>query len=151
MSDYVPVSVKGVYFVSTVTGPQAVVFLSEHGDRMVPIYIGPAEAISIDVAMRRETTPRPMTHDLLKTIMENFRIGIDRIIIDDLDDQVFYARLMLKDGSDRQIEIDARPSDCIALAVRTDASIFIERSILDKVAIDRKDIEAAGNLEDFVE
>ncbi len=145
-----PVNVKGVYFVSTITGPQAVVFLSDNGDMMVPIYIGPAEAISIDVALRKETTPRPMTHDLLKTIMDNFSIGIDRIIIDDLDEQVFYARLMLQDG-DRQVEIDARPSDCIALAVRTNASIFIERNIMDKVSIDRKDIEAAGNLEDFAE
>jgi len=150
MSDYVPVSVRGVYFVSTITGPQAVVFLSDNGDQMVPIYIGPAEAISIDVALRKETTPRPMTHDLLKTIMDNFDIGIDRIIIDDLDEQVFYARIKLQDG-ERQIEIDARPSDCIALAVRTNASIFMERGIMEKVSIDKKDIEAAGNLEDFAE
>jgi len=150
MSDYVPVNVKGVYFVSTITGPQAVVFLSDNGDQMVPIYIGPAEAISIDVALRKETTPRPMTHDLLKTVMDNFSIGIDRIIIDDLDEQVFYARLMLR-NTNKEVEVDARPSDCIALAVRTNASIFIERSIMEKVSIDRKDIEAAGNLEDFVE
>ena len=150
MSDYVPVNVRGVYFVSTITGPQAVVFLSDNGERMVPIYIGPAEAISIDIALRKETTPRPMTHDLLKSIMDNFAIGIDRILIDDLDEQVFYARLMLRNGG-REIEIDARPSDCIALAVRTDAHIFIEQGILDKVSIDRKDIEAAGNIEDFFE
>ena len=150
MSDYVPVNVRGVYFVSTITGPQAVVFLSDNGDRMVPIYIGPAEAISIDIALRKETTPRPMTHDLVKSIMDNFGIGINRILIDDLDEQVFYARLMLRDG-DREIEIDARPSDCIALAVRTEANILIEQGILDKVAIDRKDIEAAGNIEDFFE
>ncbi len=150
MSEYVPVNVRGVYFVSTITGPQAVVFLSDNGDRMVPIYIGPAEAISIDIALRKETTPRPMTHDLVKSIMENFGIGIDRIIIDDLDEQVFYARLMLRNGA-REIEIDARPSDCIALAVRSEARIFIEQGILDKVSIDRKDIEAAGNIEDFFE
>jgi bifunctional DNase/RNase len=150
MSDYVPVNVRGVYFVSTITGPQAVVFLSDNGERMVPIYIGPAEAISIDIALRKETTPRPMTHDLVKSIMDNCSIGIDRILIDDLDEQVFYARLMLRNGG-REIEIDARPSDCIALAVRTDASIFIEQGILDKVSIDRKEIEAAGNIEDFFE
>ena len=150
MSDYVPVNVRGVYFVSTITGPQAVVFLSDNGERMVPIYIGPAEAISIDIALRKETTPRPMTHDLVKSIMDNFSIGIDRILIDDLDEQVFYARLMLHNGA-KEIEIDARPSDCIALAVRTDARIFIEQGILDKVSIDRKDIEAAGEIEDFFE
>jgi hypothetical protein len=150
MSDYVPVSVRGVYFVSTITGPQAVVFLSDNGDRMVPIYIGPAEAISIDVALRKETTPRPMTHDLVKSIMDSFGISINKIVIDDLDEQVFYARLMLREGG-REIEIDARPSDCIALAVRSSASIFIEQGILDKVSIDRKDIEAAGNIEDFFE
>lgn len=150
MSDYVPVKVRGVYFVSTITGPQAVVFLSDDGDKMVPIYIGPAEAISIDIALRKETTPRPMTHDLVVSIMDNFGIGIDRIIIDDLDEQVFYARLMLKNGT-REIEIDARPSDCIALAVRSSTNIFIEKEILEKVAINRKDIEAAGNLEDFLE
>jgi bifunctional DNase/RNase len=150
MSDYVPVNVRGVYFVSTITGPQAVVFLSDNGERMVPIYIGPAEAISIDIALRKETTPRPMTHDLVKSIMDNCGIGIDRIVIDDLDEQVFYARLMLRNGG-REIEIDARPSDCIALAVRSEARIFIEQGILDKVSIDRKDIEAAGNIEDFFE
>jgi bifunctional DNase/RNase len=150
MSDYVPVNVRGVYFVSTITGPQAVVFLSDNGERMVPIYIGPAEAISIDIALRKETTPRPMTHDLVKSIMDNCGIGIDRIIIDDLDEQVFYARLMLR-NSEGEIEIDARPSDCIALAVRSEARIFIEQGILDKVSIDRKDIEAAGNIEDFFE
>ncbi|MCD1296275.1 hypothetical protein CUJ83_14830 [Methanocella sp. CWC-04] len=150
MNDFVPVKVRGVYFVSTITGPQAVVFLSDNDEKMVPIYIGPAEAISIDIALRKETTPRPMTHDLVKSIMDGFGIGINKIIIDDLDEQVFYARLMLKD-TDKEIEIDARPSDCIALAVRSDASIFIEREILDKVAINRKDIEAAGNIEDLLE
>ncbi len=150
MSDYVPVKVKGVYFVSTITGPQAVVFISADSDRLVPIYIGLAEAISIDIALRNETTPRPMTHDLMKSVMDNFNITIDRIIIDDLDEQVFYARLMLKDTG-REIEIDARPSDCIALAVRTNASIFISPEILDKVAVSRSDIEAAGNLEEFLE
>lgn len=146
MNDYVPVKVKGVYFVSTITGPQAVVFLSDESEKMVPIYIGPAEALSIDIALRKETTPRPMTHDLVKSIMDNFGIVIDRILIDDLDEQVFYARLMLN-GAKGDIEIDARPSDCIALAVRSDASILIEKGIMDKVAIDRKDIEAAGDME----
>ena len=150
MSDYVPVKVRGVYFVSTITGPQAVVFISADSDRMVPIYIGLAEAISIDIALRNETTPRPMTHDLMKAVMDSFNIKIDRIIIDDLDEQVFYARLMLKDTG-KEIEVDARPSDCIALAVRTNASIFIDPEILDKVAVSRKDIEAAGNLEEFFE
>ncbi len=150
MSDYVPVKVKGVYFVSTITGPQAVVFISADTDKMVPIYIGLAEAISIDIALRNETTPRPMTHDLMKAVMDNFNIKVDRIIIDDLDEQVFYARLMLKDTG-KEIEVDARPSDCIALAVRTNASIFIDPEILDKVAVSRKDIESAGNLEEFFE
>jgi bifunctional DNase/RNase len=150
MNDYVPVNVKGVYFVSTITGPQAVVFISADNDRVVPIYIGLAEAISIDVALRRETTPRPMTHDLMKAIMDSFNIEVDRIIIDDLDEQVFYARLMLKDSS-REIEVDARPSDCIALAVRANASIFISPDVLDKAAVSRQDIEAAGNIEELFE
>jgi len=150
MNDYVPVKVRGVYFVSTITGPQAVVFISADNDRMVPIYIGLAEAISIDIALRNETTPRPMTHDLMKAIMDNFNINVDRIIIDDLDEQVFYARLMLKD-TNKEIEIDARPSDCIALAVRSNSTIFISPDILEKVAVSRKEIEAAGNLEEFFE
>ncbi|AFC99242.1 hypothetical protein Mtc_0477 [Methanocella conradii HZ254] len=150
MNDYVPVKVKGVYFVSTITGPQAVVFISADNDRVVPIYIGLAEAISIDVALRKETMPRPMTHDLMKAIMDNFNIEVNRIIIDDLDEQVFYARLMLKDTS-REVEVDARPSDCIALAVRTNASIFIAPEILDKAAVSRQDLEAAGNIEELFE
>ena len=150
MSALEQVTVNGVYMAQTGLGLQPVVMLEDARERLVPIYIGPAEAMAIDLGHRRETTPRPMTHDLIHNLLEAMGARVTQVVIDDLDDNVFYARLTVTvDGV--QKEIDARPSDSIALAVRSGASIMMEGEVLDRVAVAKVDIKGVSEFSDFVE
>ncbi len=139
MSDIVAVTVKGVYMMSSPSGATPVVMLG-YKDTMLPIYVGISEAISISGALHNETPPRPMTHDLVVSLLESLNAKIAGVIIDDLDDGVYYARLIVKmDGSKK--ELDARPSDCIALALRSDAEILVKKSVIDAAAVDKDEIK----------
>ncbi len=114
---------------------QRVVILKEKiSDRYLPIWIGPAEADAIAVKLQRVDVPRPLTHDLLKDIIDTLGATVKRIIVNDLKNDTFYAKIILEfDG--RQEEVDSRPSDALALAVRTDVPIFADESVLDKAGI----------------
>jgi hypothetical protein len=114
---------------------QYVVLLREKGaERYLPIFIGPAEAKAILVKLKGENVPRPMTHDLLQAIVDSLGASIDSIIVSDLKSDIFYAKIILNiDGV--QTEIDARPSDALALAIRIGAPIYAEESVLDKAGI----------------
>jgi len=114
---------------------QRVVILKEKmSDRYLPIWIGPAEADAIAVKLQDVSVPRPMTHDLLKTIVDVLGASINSIIVSDLRNDTFYAKVVLNvDGG--QMEVDSRPSDAIALAVRVDAPIYAEEGVLDKAGI----------------
>lgn len=139
MNDLVAVTVKGVYMVGTPSGPAPLVLLCD-GDRALPIYVGIAEAASIECALHRETTPRPMTHDLVISLLESLDAKITWVLIDDLDDGIYYARLIIQmDGVQR--ELDARPSDCIALALRANAEILVRKSVIAKAAVDKSEID----------
>tara|TARA_A100001037_G_scaffold91222_1_gene82623 strand:- start:2993 stop:3682 length:690 start_codon:yes stop_codon:yes gene_type:complete len=98
-------------------------------DTMLPILIGDAEAIAISVELAGKQMVRPLTHDLLKTILDRFDASVEQINIVDLKDEIFYAELILSCGG-REIRIDARPSDSIALALKYDAPVFIEEEVL---------------------
>jgi bifunctional DNase/RNase len=138
--DVTPVEVKGIYMVSTSTGHTPVVLLTDDGHRFLPIYIGISEAISINAAMRGEIPSRPMTHDLIMSILENFHASIATVVIDDVDEGIYYAQLSIKvNGTEKQL--DARPSDCIALAVRSDITVLVRRSILEDSAISKDDLD----------
>ena len=113
--------------------PQAkshVVLLKEaDGDRVLPIWIGPAEAQAIARELAGERFPRPLTHDLLATIVEGLHARVTRVVISDLQDNTFFASLILeKDGE--VISIDARPSDSIAVALRCHAPLFVAEKLL---------------------
>ncbi len=149
MANSVSVNVKGVYVLSTVTGPTPVVLLADDKERLVPIYVGFPEAISINAGLKKEVSPRPMTHDLIMSILDIQGIKIEKIVIDDLDEQIYYARLYMKNGKEEN-NIDARPSDCIALAVRSSAPIFVDEDIIDKVAISKLEIEDARSIDSFM-
>ncbi|MDD2666403.1 MAG: bifunctional nuclease family protein [Methanocellales archaeon] len=139
MDDLVTVNVKGVYMVNTPAGPTPLVLLCD-GDRALPIYVGIAEAISIGSILNHEITPRPMTHDLVISLLECLDVQIKWVLIDNLDDGVYYARLIIqKDGLQR--ELDARPSDCIALALRANAEVLVRKSVITKAALDKNEIE----------
>lgn len=114
---------------------QRVVILKEkESDRYLPIWIGPAEADAIAVRLQEVSVARPLTHDLLRSIIDSLGASINYVIVNDLSNDTFFARIMLQiDG--RVMEIDSRPSDAIALAVRVQVPIFADESVLEKAGV----------------
>jgi uncharacterized protein len=114
---------------------QPIVLLRERGgERYLPIWIGAAEAAAIALSLQGVVTPRPMTHDLLKNILEDLTIEVQRIVVTELRDSTFYATIALQRGTDG-FEVSSRPSDAIALAVRMAVPIFAEEGVLDEASI----------------
>jgi len=114
---------------------QIVVLKEKTGDRQFPIVIGFLEASSIKMKLAGVEPPRPMTHDLLVSVLEALEAQVDRLIIDKLVNNTFHAKLDVKLKGNKRKLIDTRPSDGIAVAVRTGASIFVEEEVLKKSAI----------------
>jgi len=114
---------------------QRVVILKEKmAERYLPIWIGPAEADAIAVKLQGVAVPRPLTHDLLSSIIDNLGATVNSIIVNELKNDTFYAKIMLNaDGG--LLEVDSRPSDALALAVRVEAPIYVEEAVLDKAGI----------------
>ena len=139
------VFVKGIFLVNMLGGTSPAVLLEDEDGLVMPIHIGQTEALSIDTVMRNETLPRPMTHDLLVAILERMEIEIDSVFIDDKIDNVYYARLVLNDGG-RHMEFDARPSDCIAIALRTGARIMISEDLIISDAVSKDLLKGARSL-----
>ena len=98
--------------------------------RLLPIFIGGAEAQAIALAMEEVETPRPMTHDLFKDVLDHLGVRLERIVVTELRDRTFFAELELA-GNNGARRISSRPSDAVALAVRTGAPIFAAESVLD--------------------
>ena len=114
---------------------QPIVLLREvAGDRYLPIWIGPMEADAIAVRLQDVSVARPMTHDLLRNTIEQLGGHVVHIIVNDLMNDTFFARIVL-DVHGETMEIDSRPSDAIALAVRVEAPIFVEESVLDRAGV----------------
>lgn len=112
------------------TSGAPVVFLEEiGGTRVLPIWVGFAEAQAIAMQMEGVKPPRPMTHDLMKSVMERSGVTLERVVIVDLRENTYYARLELKSGG-RSISVDSRPSDAIALAIRFERPIFVAPELL---------------------
>ena len=110
---------------------QVIVLKEKDGQRAFPIMIGIYEAISIDRGVKEYRTPRPLTHDLIGSILKSLDAHLSRVIINDLRNQTFYAKLQIvKDGE--IVEVDSRPSDAIAIAVQTGAPIFVEDKVFDE-------------------
>ena len=111
---------------------QIIVLKEKNGTRAFPIVIGYFEAAAIDRHVKEIPMPRPLTHDLLSGVIEAFGGKLERIVINDLRDNTFYGRLIIKrDGE--TLDVDSRPSDAIALAVKAGAPIFVEEHVLDEV------------------
>jgi len=114
---------------------QRVVILKEKtADRYLPIWIGPAEADAIAVRLQGVSVPRPLTHDLLRSVIDALGASVNSIIVSDLRNDTFFAKVILNINGG-QLEIDSRPSDALALAVRTDVPIYAEESVLDKAGV----------------
>jgi len=102
-------------------------------ERFLPIWIGPYEAEAITVSLQEMEVARPLTHDLLRNVILTLGGEVLRVVIMDLRDDVFYARITVRMG-DREVEIDSRPSDAIALAVRVHVPVYVDESVMDKAA-----------------
>jgi len=114
---------------------QLVVILKEQrAERYLPIWIGPTEASAIAVGLQGVAVPRPLSHDLLWSVIEALGATIDRIVITDLENDTFYAKIVLNVNDDK-VEVDSRPSDGLALAVRVAVPIFVDEAVLDKAGI----------------
>jgi uncharacterized protein len=101
------------------------------GNDTLPIWIGKQEADSIALALGRVVTPRPLTHDLIKNIFSGLKVKVSRIVVTEIYDNTYYALMYLTDGK-KEVPIDSRPSDAVAVALRVDAPIFVENGILEK-------------------
>lgn len=114
---------------------QRVVILKEkQSERYLPIWIGPAEADAIAVQLQELRVARPLTHDLLRSVIQELGASVQSIIVNELNNDTYYARIVL-DLAGRHLEIDSRPSDAIALAVRVNVPIFAEETVLEKAGI----------------
>ena len=114
---------------------QRVVILKEKdSDRYLPIWIGPAEADAIAVKLQDLSVPRPLTHDLLMTVIDALGGSVKHILVSDLQNDTFYAKITIQSNGDSK-EIDCRPSDAVALAVRVQVPIFVEEAVLDKAGV----------------
>ena len=114
---------------------QRVVILKEKdADRYLPIWIGAAEADAIAVKLQDVAVPRPLTHDLLQAMIEVLGATVNSVVVSDLKNDTFYARIVLNVDSE-VVEVDSRPSDALALAVRAEVPIYAEESVLDKAGI----------------
>jgi bifunctional DNase/RNase len=129
--ELVEVQVEGVFRADNAGQISHFVLVSD-GSRKLPIIIGPFESQAIQLVLENSRPDRPLTHDLLKNILDRIDTTVDRIVIDDFWNTIYYAKLYVKKaGEDEEQEIDARPSDAIALALRFDAPIYVADSILE--------------------
>jgi bifunctional DNase/RNase len=115
-------------------GEQMVVLKEKAGKRTLPIIIGIPEASAIKLRISGMQPPRPMTHDLLKNIIEQLGASLKEVIIDRLQENTFYAKLVLDNHNSKEILVDARPSDSIALALRANCPIFASEELLGQLA-----------------
>lgn len=120
--------------INLATQQRVVILKATKQERYLFIWIAHAEAYAIAVELQGTTSPRPLTHDLLKKVIGELGARIVSIVISDLIDEIFYARIVL-DVDGRHVEIDSRPSDAIALAVRAKTSIFVEESVLERAGM----------------
>ncbi|MBP1633660.1 MAG: hypothetical protein H6Q10_234 [Acidobacteria bacterium] len=125
----IEMTIKGLV-VDPITNMPIIVLRDAEGHRVLPIWVGIFEANAIALRIENIATPRPMTHDLLRNVIEDLNGVVRKIVVSDLKENTFYALIYVEAGG-QMLAIDARPSDAIALALRADAPIFVEEVVLD--------------------
>jgi uncharacterized protein len=125
----IEMTIKGL-MVDPITNMPIIILKDSDGQRVLPIWVGIFEANAIALQMENISTPRPMTHDLLRNVIEDLSGNITKVVVSDLRDNTFYALIYVQTSSDI-VAIDARPSDAIALALRAQAPILVEESVID--------------------
>jgi bifunctional DNase/RNase len=125
----IEMTIKGL-MVDPITNSPIVILRDKEGQKVLPIWVGIFEANAIALQIENVSTPRPMTHDLLRNVIQDLKASVQKVVVCDLQENTFYALIYLAlDGA--TVAIDARPSDAIALALRTRAPIFVEDTVLD--------------------
>jgi len=120
--------------VSLVNYQRVVILKEKETERFLPIWIGPAEADAIAVRLQDVSVARPLTHDLLRNMIDTLGANVRFVVVNDLNNDTFYARIVIdQNGSD--VEIDSRPSDAIALAVRASVPIYVEETVLERAGV----------------
>ncbi|HUK37296.1 MAG TPA: bifunctional nuclease family protein [Vicinamibacterales bacterium] len=147
----IEMSIKGL-MVDPISNMPIVILRDKDGTRTLPIWVGMFEANAIALQIENISTPRPMTHDLLRNVIHDLQAAVEKIVVCDLQDGTFYALIYLRVHGD-VVAIDSRPSDAIALALRTRAPIFVEEAVIDSaktvdVATDKAD---ADRLQKYLE
>ncbi|MAG51375.1 MAG: hypothetical protein CL405_02120 [Acidimicrobiaceae bacterium] len=149
----IEMQVVGVQVVLPSNAPVVLLRESE-GRRLLPIFIGDPEATAIAVALAGRETPRPMTHDLVVEVLDGFSIRLEQVVVSELRDRTFFAELHLR-GPDGPQVVSARPSDAIALAVRTATSVFAAEEVLEEAGYltpeEEKPVGTEEQLEEFRE
>lgn len=127
---------------------RVVILKEKYADRYLVIYIGPAEAEAIAIKLGETQTQRPMTHDLLRSVIETLGAQVSHIVVNDLANDTFFARIVLEVNG-RTVEVDSRPSDAIALAVRAQVPIYADESVLERAGflLEREEEGEAVGLE----
>jgi len=129
----IELTVEGIR-VSLMNYQRVIILKEKESDRYLPIWIGPAEADAIAVRLQEVSVPRPLTHDLLRNVLEQLGARVDCIVVSDLANDTFFARIMLSVNGE-QMEVDSRPSDAIALAVRAQVPIFADDAVMEKAGV----------------
>ncbi len=125
----IEMSIKGL-MVDPISNMPIVILRDKDGQKTLPIWVGMFEANAIALQIENISTPRPMTHDLLRNVIHDLKASVQKIVVCDLQDSTFYALIYLTLNGE-SVAIDARPSDAIALALRTRAPIFVEEAVID--------------------
>ena len=146
----IKLEIIGLSYSQTQSGAYALVLGEDKGKRRLPIIIGAFEAQAIAIELENMTPARPLTHDLFKSLAQSFNIEVEEVIIFNLLEGVFYAKLICNDG-DKKLEIDARTSDAIAIAVRFGCPIYTYEFILSTAGIILEDNATLESLEEHAE
>jgi bifunctional DNase/RNase len=125
----IEMTIKGL-MVDPITNTPIVILRDKDGQKVLPIWVGIFEANAIALQIENVTTPRPMTHDLLRNVIHDLNASVQKIVVCDLQENTFYALIYLGLNGNT-VAVDARPSDAIALALRTRAPIFVEETVID--------------------
>jgi bifunctional DNase/RNase len=121
--------VKGL-MIDPITNMPIIILRDRDGQKVLPIWVGVFEANAIALQIENVQTPRPMTHDLLKNVLEDLRAEVERVVVCALRENTFYAAIHLRANAGGELVVDARPSDAIALALRTQSPIFVDDAVI---------------------
>ena len=156
MNSEIKLAITGLVYNQTVIGTYGLVLSEVHGNRRFSVMIGEPEAQSIALKINNKKSPRPLTHDLIKNILNSFDAELIKVLIYDMINDVFYSELHIK-RDEQLLIVDARTSDAVALAVRSDCPIFVKSDILDivgtEVEVNSEDVKTATpeNAEDLTD